>query len=47
MGQFNFRTRKEFANKLKTLDVRHGGEGSVYNDHHSLAIKKFNEKKLI
>ena len=46
MGQFNFRNRKEFANKLKTLDVHHGGEGSVYNDHQSLAIKKFNEKEV-
>ena len=46
MGQFNFRNRKEFANKLMTLEVHHGGEGSVYNDHQSLAIKKFNEKEV-
>lgn len=46
MNQFSFRNQKEFADRLRRLDVHHGGEGSVYSDHQNLALKRFNEKEV-
>ena len=46
MNDFRFSSSKQLNERLKQLNSRLGGEGTVYDDHQHLAIKIFNRNEV-